>query len=223
MCDHRHAGHPPLRRGGHHLHAGVGPRRAACGRGRHRRRRRGVCHGFRPTKGKVGTTNWSSTVETVNSFLSSGGNQEPICFYDSSHNQNGDTFKNQYGFIIYWMGGPILWASKGHKHAGLSVAEDEYMTLTHAYKQAQWLRNLLDEMGFGYLIRNPLLMLNIGNLSETITALWADIDLPAGATVAVTDMWSGKSTGNATEKITATVRPHDVAAFLLATHQRVAE
>ena len=33
------------------------------------------------------------------------------------------------------------------------------MTLTHAYRQAQWLRNLLDEMGFGYLIRNPLLML----------------------------------------------------------------
>jgi hypothetical protein len=68
-----------------------------------------------------------------------------------------------------------------------------------------------------------VLLLNTGNLSETITALWADIDLPAGATVAVTDMWSGKSTGNATEKITATVRPHDVAAFLLSTHQWVAE
>ena len=57
--------------------------------------------------------------------------RSPICFYDSSHDQNGDTFKNQYGFTIYWMGGPILWASKGHKHAGLSVVEDEYMTLTH--------------------------------------------------------------------------------------------
>ena len=50
--------------------------------------------------------------------FSSDGNHEPICFYDSSHNQNGDTFKNQYGFIIFWMGGPILWASKDHKHAG---------------------------------------------------------------------------------------------------------
>ena len=67
------------------------------------------------------------------------------------------------------MGGPILWASKGHKHAGLSVAEDEYMTLTHAYRQAQWLRNLLDEMGFGYLIQNPLLMLG----DNTQADLWA--------------------------------------------------
>ena len=43
------------------------------------------------------------------------------------------------------------------------------MTLTHAYRQAQWLRNLLDEMGFGYLIRNPLLMLG----DNTQADLWA--------------------------------------------------
>ena len=101
--------------------------------------------------------------------FNSDGNREPICFYDSSHNQNGNTFKNQYGFVIYWMGGPVLWASKGHKHPGLSVAEDEYMTLTHAYRQAQWLRNLLDEMGFGYLIQNPLLCLG----DNTQADLWA--------------------------------------------------
>ena len=59
--------------------------------------------------------------------FNSEGNREPIGFYDSSHNQDLVGFKSQYGFIIYWMGGPILWASKQHKQHSLSVSEDEYM------------------------------------------------------------------------------------------------
>ena len=91
--------------------------------------------------------------------FSSDGNLEPICFYDSAHMQDMSDHKSSYGFVITWMGGPIVYVSKRHTLVGLSSAEDEYMTLTHAYKWVMWLRNLLTEMGYGYLVTNPTLML----------------------------------------------------------------
>ena len=73
--------------------------------------------------------------------------------------QDMSDHKSSYGFVITWMGGPIVYVSKRHTLVGLSSAEDEYMTLTHAYKWVMWLRNLLTEMGYGYLVTNPTLML----------------------------------------------------------------
>ena len=72
--------------------------------------------------------------------FSSDGNLEPICFYDSAHMQDMSDHKSSYGFVITWMGGPIVYVSKRHTLVGLSSAEDEYMTLTHAYKWVMWLR-----------------------------------------------------------------------------------
>ena len=78
--------------------------------------------------------------------FSSDGNLEPICFYDSAHMQDMSDHKSSYGFVITWMGGPIVYVSKRHTLVGLSSAEDEYMTLTHACKwviRVMCLRNLL--------------------------------------------------------------------------------
>ena len=73
--------------------------------------------------------------------FSSDGNLEPICFYDSAHMQNLLDHKSSYGFVITWMGGPIVYVSKRHTLVGLSSAEDEYMTLTHAQFRKKSLRN----------------------------------------------------------------------------------
>ena len=40
------------------------------------------------------------------------------------------------------------------------------MTLTHAFKWVMWLRNLLKEMGYGYLVTNPTLMLANGDNAQ---------------------------------------------------------
>ncbi len=81
-------------------------------------------------------------------------------FYDSAHMQNlsdqqeliwlkANEIQNDIAklkkSVITWMGGPIVYVSKRHTLVGLSSAEDEYMTLTHAYKwvNQMWLRNLL--------------------------------------------------------------------------------
>jgi hypothetical protein len=87
------------------------------------------------------------------------GNLEPVCYYDSGFYQDAIGHKPQYGYVIYWAGGPLVWRSKKHVHIALSSSEAEYMTLTHAYKHVKWLRSLLTEMGFGYMVDKPTKMI----------------------------------------------------------------
>ena len=89
----------------------------------------------------------------------SDGNLAPICFYDSGHSQNLITHKSQYGFIVYWGGGPAVWKSKRHDHVGLHSSEDEYMALSHAFRQVAGMRHLLVDMGYGHLVKAPTPMI----------------------------------------------------------------
>ena len=107
----------------------------------------------------IHTLHWLYEHRHEGIVFSSDGNMEPICFYDSAHMQDLSSHKSSYGFVITWMGGPIVYSSKRHTLVGLSSAEDEYMTLTHAYKWVMWLRNLLQEMGYPQLVAKPTLML----------------------------------------------------------------
>ena len=54
-------------------------------------------------------------------IFSSDGNLEPICFYDSAHMQKLLDHKSSYGFVITWMGGPIVYVSKRHTLVGLGL------------------------------------------------------------------------------------------------------
>ena len=49
-------------------------------------------------------------------------------------------------------GGPVMWCSKKHNHAGRSTTDDEYMAQAHACTAVLWLRSLLTEMGFNELV-----------------------------------------------------------------------
>ena len=75
--------------------------------------------------------------------------------YDFGFYQDAIGHKPQYGYVIYWAGGPLIWRSKKHIHIALSSSEAEYMTLTHAYKHVKWLRS----MGFGYMVEKPTRMI----------------------------------------------------------------
>ena len=61
-----------------------------------------------------------------------------------------------------------------------------------------------------------VVLFNAGETAASITAQWADVGLKAGAVVAATDLWTGKTlAGKKAGSIAADVGPHDVAAFRL--------
>ena len=68
----------------------------------------------------------------------SDGNVIPFAMYDSGHLQDRIDYKSFYGYIIVWMGAPILWTCKKHQHVGESSSEDEFMALNHAYYGVVW-------------------------------------------------------------------------------------
>ena len=48
---------------------------------------------------------------------------------DSGFYQDLIGHKSQYGFVIYWAGGPLIWRSKKHTIIPLNTSEAEYMAL----------------------------------------------------------------------------------------------
>jgi hypothetical protein len=57
--------------------------------------------------------------------------------------------------VIMMFGGPIAWSSKKHRHVGKSSSHNEYMAMSHAAVETKWVRDLLTEMGFESLIKEP--------------------------------------------------------------------
>jgi len=80
-------------------------------------------------------------------------------YYDSSNKADYTDGKAQYGFVGMFMGGPIFWASRKHRHVGTSSTANEYMALKHAVVETVWIRDLLTEMELGDLIKGPTIML----------------------------------------------------------------
>ena len=80
-------------------------------------------------------------------------------YYDSSNKADYTNGKAQYGFVGMFMGGPIFWQSRKHRHVGTSSTANEYMALKHAVVETVWIRDLLTEMELGDLIKGPTIML----------------------------------------------------------------
>jgi len=78
----------------------------------------------------------------------SDGNTQPICYYDASNKADPSDGKSQYGYVIFLFNGPILWGSKKHNHVGLSSTHNEYMALSQASKDIEWIRQILIEIGY---------------------------------------------------------------------------
>ena len=53
------------------------------------------------------------------------------------------------GYVFKAAGGAITWASKKQKSVSLSTTEAEYACMADAAREAVWLQNLHDELGFG--------------------------------------------------------------------------
>ena len=101
-------------------------------------------------------------------FSSRATIQDPIVFVDASNKPDPADSKCQYGYVIQWMGGPIVSTSKKLNHIGLSAAHNEYMALHWAVRHTVWLRELLQEMGLGDHVTAPTLVRGDNTAANTL-------------------------------------------------------
>ena len=67
-------------------------------------------------------------------------------YTDSDWAGDRDTRLSVSGFVLYVMGVPILWRSKGQKSVALSSSEAEYVSLSEAAKEVKIVSQLLESM-----------------------------------------------------------------------------
>ena len=51
------------------------------------------------------------------------------------------------GFLVYFAGGPIAWASHKQKHVAGSTCESEFIALSECLNVIEWIRHFLGELG----------------------------------------------------------------------------
>ena len=78
---------------------------------------------------------------------------------------NADDFKSTSGHVFIMAGGAITWRSKKQTTVALSSTEAEYSALSEAGREACWLRNLFDELGFPQLAPTLLKGDNDGSIA----------------------------------------------------------
>lgn len=83
------------------------------------------------------------------------GNRIPVGMFDASNKAPKYDSKAHGGYCIHWMSGPVMSWSKKLQHIGHSSEHNEYMAMAAAIKAAIWLRQLLQECGFGEYVKEP--------------------------------------------------------------------
>jgi hypothetical protein len=77
-----------------------------------------------------------------------GGTMVPVGYSDASFQGCKDTGRSTTGFVFLLNGAAVSWGSRRHKTVAMSTAEAEYMAAAETTKDALWLRNLLEDLGF---------------------------------------------------------------------------
>ena len=75
-------------------------------------------------------------------------NPEILGYTDADWAQDVSDRKSTSGYIFQLSGGAISWSSKKQTSVALSTMEAEFVALSHATKDALWLRTLLSDLGF---------------------------------------------------------------------------
>ena len=111
---------------------------------------------------------WINQNKTVGIVFTAGVNWLPLGFVDASNKPDRHDGKCQYGYVIFWMGGPIIEISKKLKHIGLSSEHNEYMAMSFANQSIVWMRQLLHEMGLDEIIEKPTVLLADNRAANTL-------------------------------------------------------
>ena len=80
--------------------------------------------------------------------LNLGGNSEElVAFSDSDWAGDTGTRKSTTGFVLFYSGGAVSWASRRQDCVTLSTLEAEYVALTETCQEVVWMRRLLGDLG----------------------------------------------------------------------------
>ena len=80
-------------------------------------------------------------------------NQGFQAYSDASWHKPDELGYNSFGYVLYLFGGPISFASKKLKIVALSSAEAEYAAASYTCKEVEFVRNLLNDLGYPLLKR----------------------------------------------------------------------
>ena len=84
----------------------------------------------------------------------------PTAFSDASfaHPIVKEGRRSPSGYIFFMAGGPVSWSSKRQSTVATSSTEAEYIGQFNAAREAIWIRNFLEELGYRDLIKDPLII-----------------------------------------------------------------
>ena len=101
--------------------------------------------------------------------FSSEGNPYPISYSDASNKPDPLDGLSQYGYVVMWMGGPVMWSSKKLAHVGLSAYHNEYMALRHALSAVIWLRSLFIDINLTSIVNQPTVIYGDNEAANRLT------------------------------------------------------
>ena len=91
-------------------------------------------------------------------WYSSDSNAIPIAMSDASNRSDPRDSKRSFGYVVCWMGGPILFTSRKLNHCSAATAANEYMALSMTAKHVVWLRQLFMEIGLEDTVKEPTII-----------------------------------------------------------------
>ena len=95
---------------------------------------------------------------TCGSELTFGPSGGAKGFADANWANYVDDCHSICGYVFMLNGGAISWSSKKQLVVALSSTEAEYIGITHAAKEATWVRHLLSEMYSPLVLKYPILL-----------------------------------------------------------------
>jgi hypothetical protein len=81
---------------------------------------------------------------------------------DSTWGSNKEDGRSVTGYILYFMGVPIAWKSKGQPHCTLSSSEAEYVAISELVKEVEFARQLLNHFDIKLELPIPIFVDNVG-------------------------------------------------------------
>ena len=102
---------------------------------------------YRKSDGLNSDTNLFHGLTRNNGPANNGDNNLFHGFTDAAF-ANADDYKSTTGYVFLASEGAITWKSKKQTIIAMSSTESEYVALSEAGREAFWLRNLYDELGF---------------------------------------------------------------------------
>ena len=79
-----------------------------------------------------------------------------LAYSDASWHKPNDLGYNMFGYIVYFMGGPISFAAKNLKVIAMSSAEAEYAAAAYTCKELNFVRNILSDLG--HPVKGPIVI-----------------------------------------------------------------